>query len=74
MWAKGPTPRYSPKTDAQKFIPGAVCKKKHAMCNIVRYVIYPSADDALADTNPISSAGNAKKAWEKALHRVAKFK
>lgn len=70
---KGPMPGYSPKTIAQEFIPNAVCKKKHAMCNIVGYVIYPSAADALADTNAISSAGNAQNAWENALRKIAKF-
>lgn len=33
------------------------------------YVIYPSA----ADTNAISSAGNAQNAWENALRKIAKF-
>ena len=73
MWAKGPMPGYSSEKDAQKFIPGAVCKKKHAMCDIVGYVIYPSAADALADTNPISSAGSAQNAWEKALLKFARY-
>lgn len=73
MWAKGPMPGYSPKDEAMNFIPNAVCQKKHAMCNIVGYVVYPSRADAKADTNPISSAGNARDAWEKALCKYAEF-
>lgn len=73
MWAKGPTPGYSPKTEALRFIPNAVCKKKHSICNIVGYIVYPSKFDSDSDTNPIASGVNSKNAWEKALLRVAKF-
>lgn len=73
MWAKGPIPGYSPKTEALVFIPKAVCQQKHAMCGIQGYVIYPSRADAKADTNPISSAGSAREAWEKALTKYSEF-
>lgn len=73
MWARGQTPGYSPKTEALRFIPSAVCKKKHSICSIVGYVVYPTKFDSDSDTNPISSALSSQDAWKKALLRVAKF-
>lgn len=65
MFAKGPMPGYSPKDEALKLCPTAVCRKKHCFFNIVGYVIYDKEGGAA-----VSSARSAKGAWEKAL---AKF-
>ena len=73
MWAKGPMPGYSPRSEALAFIPRAVCVKKHAAHGIVGYVVYRSKEDSIYDCNAISSAGNARDAWEKALCKYAEF-
>ena len=73
MWAKGPMPGFSPKTELLAFVPTAVCQKKYAMCNITGYLVYPTKEDAKNDKNAMSSAGNAKDAWEKALTKIATY-
>ena len=73
MWARGPIPGFSPKAEMLALFPKTVCCKKHAMCNIVGYVVYPSKEDMKLDVNPLSSAGNSRDAWEKALCKVATY-
>ena len=61
MFAKGPAPGASPKTDALLLLPeGTVCSVMTA-AGITGYVI------TLPDDRQIASAGNASRSWEKAL-------
>ena len=70
MFAKGPQPGYSPKTEVLEQIPTSVCRKKYSICDLVGYVVYPTKKDADNDTNGIASCGSAKEAWSKALGRI----
>jgi len=74
MWAKGPTPGYSPKTELLNFVPGAVCQRMtNAQYRLTGYFVYPSKEDAKKDTNVMSSAVSSKEAWEKALSLVVDY-
>lgn len=73
MWAKGPMPGFSPKTELLAFVPTAVCRKKYAMCNITGYLVYPTKEDAKNDKNAMGVAASAKDAWEHALCKVATY-
>ena len=68
MWAKGPMPGYSPKSELLKLIPTAVCEAKVSVAELMGYVVYHSRGGVA-----ISSAGNARDAWDKALRRVASY-
>lgn len=74
MWAKGPTPGHSPKTELLNFVPGAVCQRMtNERYRLTGYFVYPTKKDAKEDTNVMSSACSSKEAWEKALALVATY-
>ena len=62
MFAKGPTPGYSPKEEALKFHPGAYCQKRTlSSISVTGYVVFDAKGNALA------AAGSPKSAWERAI-------
>ncbi len=71
MFAKGPMPGNSFKTDVLKQIPTAICRKKYSICDLVGYIIYPTKKDADNNTNGMSVGGNSQKAWEQADGYIA---
>jgi len=56
MFAKGPLPGWSPKTECLKALPNTVCRKKIAL-NIKGFIIYNEEE-------PIAVGSSAKLAWE----------
>jgi len=63
MFAKGPISGFSPKSEALKLCPNAVCRKKATCCGITGYVIYVKGKG-------VCSASTAKEAWEKFWYKL----
>ncbi|KWU23425.1 hypothetical protein AS149_37180 [Burkholderia cenocepacia] len=64
MFAKGPMPGATPRSDFLARYPGATCKKEHLAYGMVGFTVY------LADGTLVITRGNPKQAWEEALSKL----